>query len=108
MKKLISITLFILIIALFIFDLCFSIIGAFDVKNQLAELASRGASGHELWGVGIDILTFAVIIISIVGGAASLFSRKVAQYRLIRTVSSVLCPMFFLPGCIAAIIVSLG
>ena len=108
MKKLISILLFILIIALFLFDLYFSIAGAVDVNNQLAELAASGASGHELWGVGIDVLAFAVIIISIVGGAASLASRKVPQSRVIRKVSALICPMFLLPGCIAALILSFG
>ena len=97
MKKVFSLVFFILAVAVFIFELYFSIAGTIEVSNQLAELAAREASGHELLGVGIDILVFGVILISAVGLVVSLISWKIAQYRAIRIVSGAMCFLFLLP-----------
>ena len=106
MKKIISLILFILAVAVFIFELYFSIAGAVNVNNRLAELAARGASGHEYLGVGLDILVFGVILISIVGLVLAIISWKIAQYRAVRIVSGVLCPMFLLPIFVSAVILT--
>lgn len=104
MKKVVSIFLFILMIAVFIFDLYGAIVGAIDVNNAFAELEARGASGHEYLGVGLDVLVMGVIFLSIVGFVISLISRKIAQNRVIRMVSSMLCPLFLLPIFVCAVI----
>lgn len=107
MKKFFSLVFFILTLAVFALDIYFGIAGALDVNNQIAELAARGASGHEYLGVGTDILMFGVIFISIVGGAISLISWKIAQYKAIRITSAVMCPLFLLPIFISAVILRL-
>ena len=104
MKKLFSILFFILTLALFILDMYIGISGAIDVNRQLAELAARKASGHELLGVGLDILAFGVIFVSIVGGVISLISWKIAQYKAIRIASIVIYPLFLTPIFVSAII----
>lgn len=48
-------------IAVFVVELYFSIVGAIDVNKPFAELAERGASVHEILGVGLDILVFGVV-----------------------------------------------
>ena len=106
MKKIISLILFILAVAVFIFELYFSIAGAVNVNNRFAELAARGASGHEYLGVGLDILVFGVILISIVGLVLAIISWKIAKYRAVRIVSGVLCPMFLLPIFVSAVILT--
>ena len=107
MKKFASIFFFILAIATFLLDLFGTIAGAIDVKNQLAELAARGAGGHELLGVGLDVLVFATVLISIAGFIAALVSWRIAQYRTIRIMSCVLCPLFLLPIFTCAMILAL-
>ena len=107
MKKFFSLVFFLLVIATFIFELYFSIAGAIDVNKQFAELAARGASGHELLGVGLDILFFGVVFIAIVGFVISLISWKIAQYRVVKIVSGVLCPLFLLPIFISALILTI-
>ena len=101
MKKVISYFLFVLIIALFVYELYFSIVGSIDVNNQFAELAAREASGHEYLGVGVDILCFGLIFISFVGFILSLISRKIAQNRFVRISSAAMCLLFFLPPCVS-------
>ena len=107
MKKFASIFFFILAIATFLLDLFGTIAGAIDVRNQLAELAARGAGGHELLGVGLDVLVFTTALISIAGFIAALVSWRIAQYRTIRIMSCVLCPLFLLPIFTCAIILAL-
>ena len=111
MKKVISYFFsyffFVLMIAVFIFELYFSIVGAIDINNQLAELAAREASGHELLGVGVDILVFGVVFLSVVGLVVSLVSCKIAQSRVVRIVSAVTCPLFLLPIFVSALILTL-
>lgn len=107
MKKVFSVVLFLSVIAVFIFELYFSIAGAIDVNKQFAELAERGASGHELLGVGLDILVFGVVSISIVGFVIAIISWKIAQYRAVRIVSGLLCPLFLVPICISVLILTL-
>lgn len=104
MKKIISYFFLVLMIAVFIFALYLSIAGAIDVNNQFAELAARGASGHELLGVGLDILVLGVVILSVVGFVISLVSWKIAQSRVVKIVSAVTCPLFLLPVLVCAII----
>lgn len=107
MKKLFSILFFILTLALFILDMYIGISGAIDVNRQLAELAARKASGHELLGVGLDILVFGIILISIAGFVLSIISWKIAQYRAVRIISGVMCPLFVLPVFMVALILML-
>ena len=106
-KKVISCFFFVLMIAVFIFELYFSITGAIDVNHHLAELAAREASGHELLGVGIDILVFGVVLLSVVGGGISFVSYKIAQSRVIRIVSAVICSLFLLPIFVSALVLTL-
>ncbi len=107
MKKVISYFFFVLMIAVFIFELYFSIAGAIDVNNEIAELVARGASGHEYLGVGADVLVLGVIFLSVVGFVISLISWKIAQNQVIRIVSSVLCPLFLLPIFICTLVLTL-
>ena len=107
MKKFFSLVFFILTIAVFIFELYISIAGAIDVNNQLVELAARGAGGHELLGVGLDILVFGLVFISVVGFVISYISWRIAQNRVIRIVSAMTYPMFVLPIFVCAIILIL-
>ncbi len=107
MKKFFSLIFFVLAIAVLIFELYFGIEGAIDVNNQFAELAARGASGHEYLGVGLDILVLGIIFLSIVGFIFAIISWKIAQYRVVRIISGVLCPLFLLPVFIVAIVLKL-
>ena len=107
MKKVFSWMSFILMITIFVLDMHIGILGAIDVNHQLAELAAREASGHELLGVGLDILVFAVVLVSIVGGVITLISWKISQYKTIRIISAFMFPLFLLPIFITAIILTL-
>ena len=107
MKKFFSCVFLILAIVVFIFELYFSIAGAIDVNNQFAELAARGASGHELLGVGLDILVFGIVLFSILGFVFAIISWKVAQHRVVRIISGVMCSLFLLPIFISALILTL-
>ena len=107
MKKFFSLFFFMLVIAVFLFELYFSIAGAIDVNNRFAELAARGASGHELLGVGLDILVFGIVLFSILGFVFAIISWKVAQHRAVRIISGVMCPLFLLPIFISALILTL-
>ena len=97
MKKVISVILFILMIAVFIFEIYVGISGSIAVKRQYDELEARNASGHEYLGVGLDFLVFALIFLSVVGGVVSLLSCKFAQYKVIKIVSAVTCALFWFP-----------
>ena len=109
MKKVISYFFFVLMIAVFVFELYFSIAGAMDMNHQMAELVAREASGHEYLGIGMGVLVFGfgIVLISIVGLVISIISRKIAQNRVIRIVSSALCPSFLLPIFVSALILAL-
>lgn len=107
MKRFFSLAFFVLTITVFIFELYFSIDGAIVINNQLAELAAREASGHELLGVGLDFLVFGLVFISAVGFVISVVSWKIAQYRTIKTVSAVMCPLFLAPILVSAFILAL-
>lgn len=97
MKKFFSIVFFLLMIAVFVFEVYCGITGTIDVNRQYAELAARGASGHEYLGVGIDILVLGTIFLSIVGSIISIISWKIAQYRAFRIISGVTCLLFLTP-----------
>ena len=107
MKKTFSIFFFLLVAALFIFELYFSIAGAIDIDDQLDELASRGAGGHELLGVGLDVFVFAVALTSVVGFVFAIISYKIAQFPAVRTASGIICPLFLTPALISALILTL-
>lgn len=104
MKKVFSLVFFVLTVAVFIFELYSAIAGAIDVNNQLAELAARGAGGHEILGVGADILVFGLIFLSTVGFIFSVISFIIAQYRAVRIASALLCPSFLLPLFVCGVI----
>lgn len=106
MKKIISYFLFVLMIAVLIFELYFSIAGAIDIKRQWVELAAREASGHEYLGVPVDFLVFGVVLISVVGFAIYLASWKIAQGRVVRVVSAATCPLFLLPFFVCTVILT--
>ena len=106
MKKFFSILLFILVVVIFVIDIYGAIAGAIDVKNKYAEIAARGGSGVDYWGVGADILVIGIAFISIVGFIISLISWKISQYRVIRIVSAVMCVLFLLPSFVCAIILT--
>jgi hypothetical protein len=110
MKKIFSLILFILTLAIFALDIYVSIAGAVDVRNHYDELVASGASGHEFLGVrmGIDILAFGVGLISVIGGVISRVSRKIAQHQAVRIASAVMCPLFLLPIFISFLILTCG
>ena len=97
MKKLFSIACFVLTVAIFVFNTYFGIVGATKVKDQIAELEARGASGHEYLGVGEDALVLFLGLFSIIGGAFALLSALIARHRLVKAASWILCPSFMLP-----------
>ena len=97
MKKAISCFLFVLTIAIFVFNTYFGIVGAIEVKDQLAELEAREASGHEYLGVGADALVLFLGLFSIIGGAFALLSALIARHRSVKAASWILCPSFILP-----------
>ncbi|MBE6578393.1 MAG: hypothetical protein E7651_01135 [Ruminococcaceae bacterium] len=106
MKKGFSCFFFALMIAVFIFELYFSIAGAIDVNAQLAELEASGESGHALLGVGTDILVFGVVLLSALGLIISLVSCKMAQRRVVKIVSAGTCPLFLLPILVSVLILT--
>ena len=108
MKKMVSVLCFIVTLVIFAADMYFGIAGSIDVKLQFAELAAKGASGHELWGVGLDVLVFGVVLLSIIGGVTALISRKLAHCKVVKAASAIICPLFLLPSCISIIILYCG
>ena len=108
MKKMVSVLCFIVALVIFAADMYFGIAVSIDVKLQFAELAAKGASGHELFGVGLDVLVFGVLLLSIIGGVTALISRKLAHCKVVKAASAIICPLFLLPGCISILILSCG
>ena len=108
MKKMVSVLCFIVTLVIFAADMYFGIAVSIDVKLQFAELAANGASGHELFGVGLDVLVFGVVLLSIIGGVTALISRKLAHCKVVKAASAIICPLFLLPGCISILILSCG
>ncbi len=107
MKKVFSIFFFVLMILVFILDLYVGIFDAIDVNNKIDEIFARGGGGHELLGVGADVVVFGVILISLVGYVISIISCVLAQYRVIRAVSVLMCLLFPLPFLICIFIFSI-
>ena len=107
MKKFFSPILFLSAIAVFVFDMYFSIAGAIDVNRHLDQLAASGASGPELLGVGLDVLVILTVFVSVVGFVLSVISWKISQHRAVRIASGVLCALFLLPILQCALILSL-
>ena len=105
MKKVFSIVFFVLAVTAFLYAMYVSVAGALDVNCQLAELAAREASGHELLGIGLDILVFWLALVSVFGLAIAIISWKIAQYRVVRMISGFLCPSFLLPLITCAFII---
>ena len=101
MKKVDSWTLFILVIAIFLFDVYFTIDGAIDVKNRFDELTARGAGGHEYLGVGVEVLLILSVFVSAVGMILSIVSSKIAQNFAIRIISVMFACLFIvaIPTC---------
>lgn len=102
MKKGISCFLFVLMIAVFLFHFYFGIAGAIDIRYQYAELAARGASGHEYFGIGIEFLVFRLVLFSMLGFVISFVSYKLASYRSFRIVSAAICSLCWLPLLVSA------
>ena len=96
-SKTFSIAFFVLTIAIFVFNTYFGIVGAIEVKDQLAELEARGASGHEYLGVGEDALVLLLGLFSIIGGVFAMLSALIARHRSVKAASWILCPSFILP-----------
>ena len=105
MKKAVSCVVFVLVTALFLFETYFGIAGAVELRQRLAELAAREASGHELLGVGADVLALGLIALSLLGWILSFVSFKIAWARWIRWGSGGMGLLFFLPPCVSALIV---
>ncbi len=99
MKKVVSWTLFILAVLVFVLDVYGAVAGVIDVQKQYAELEARGASGHEYLGVGAEVIVIGVLLCSIVGLIISAISSKIAQNRIIKTVSLALVILFSLLIC---------
>ena len=96
-KKFFSIFFFVLMILIFIFDLYGGITGAIEANNKFAEIRARGGGGMEFLAVGADLVVFGVIFISLVGYIISIISCVLAQYRVIRAVSVLMCLLYPLP-----------
>ena len=106
-KKALSIFFFALMVLVFVWETYGGIVGAIDVRNELAALAERGAGGHEYLGVGGDILALGMIFLSVIGFALALVSWKIAQYRVLRISSAVMYFLAWVPISICALIVML-
>lgn len=100
MKKVISWVLFILVVVTFVFDIFFAVYGAIDVKNEFDRLAAEGASGVDYFGVGADILVMGIFFLSFVGAILAFISSKLAQSRVVKSISFVLF-LLFLPAVFA-------
>ena len=99
MKKVISWVLFILTIAIFLFDIYFAVAGAIDVKFHFEEIVAEGGSGVDFFGVGVEILAMGIVLLTFVGLIFAAFSLKFAQKRVIKIISLVLVLLFiFVPS----------
>ncbi len=106
MKKVFSYFFFVLMIALFLYELYFSIAAAIDVRANYAAFLESGDSGHRLLGVGWDVLIIFDILFSVAGLVLSGISFLMAQNRVVRISSAIGCPLFFLPILVSVIIVT--
>ena len=98
MKKVISWVLFILTIAIFLFDIYFTVAGAIDVKLHFEEIVAEGGSGVDFWGVGVEILAMGIVLLTFVGLIFAAFSVKFAQKRVIKIISVAISFLFlFVP-----------
>ena len=86
MKKAISNTLFILTLALALFVPAFGIFSMISVHQTITEMQSQGASGVDLYGVGMGHL-FLCIALSFIGGVLALVSAKLASRESVRYIS---------------------
>jgi hypothetical protein len=91
MKKFFSLALFILAIAVFLLEVYFGTVGAVAINNRMDELQAMDASGHEYLGVYFAVPLFGIVFI--VGFILAIISRKIAQYRAVRIISGLLCPL---------------
>ena len=105
-KKLFSIVFFVLTLAMLGYSFYFGIAGAIAVRDQYAELAASGASGHELLGVPIDLLVLGLAVLSVAGGSLALLSWRLARHRSIKIASGVACGLFLVPILASALIVT--
>ncbi len=105
MRRLVSWIFFILTVIILALDICAAIDGAIDVRDQLDALAERSAGGHELLGVGLDVLIIGILLISLVGLIISIISAKIGHCCFIKTISYaimiafglILCSCFCIP-----------
>ena len=97
MKKRIILFLDILAISVYGFDLYFAISGAFDVRKNLDKLSETpGVSGVDYLGVGVDILVFGVIAISLVGILLAAITYILSQNRPMRMMTYIAMACIFL------------
>ena len=98
MKKVISWVLFILTVAIFLFDIYFAITGTIEVDLQLDRIKEMGGSGVDFLGVGVEILALGIALLTFVGLIFSILSAMLAQKRVIKIISFVLIFLFvFVP-----------
>ena len=99
MKKVISWILFVLAIAIFVFDIYFAVAGTIEVHLQFDKIEEMGGSGVDFLGVGVEILVMGIALLTFGGLIFSAFSVKFAQRRVIKIISFVLILLFlFVPS----------
>ena len=99
MKKVISWVLFILTVAIFLFDIYFAITGTIEVDLQLDRIKEMGGSGVDFLGGGVEILAMGIALLTFVGLIFSALSVKFAQNRVMKIISLVLVLLFiFVPS----------
>lgn len=98
MKKVISWVLFILTVAIFLFDVYFAVAGTIEVDLQFDKIKEMGGSGVDFFGVGVEILAMGIALLTFVGLIFAALSVKFAQKRVIKIISFVLVLLFiFIP-----------
>lgn len=95
MKKVISRILFILAIAIFLFDIYFAVAGTTEVDLQFDKIEEMGGSGVDFLGVGVEILVMGIALLTFEGLIFSVLSAILAQKRVIKIISLVLILLFF-------------
>lgn len=99
MKKVISWVLFILTVAIFLFDIYFAVAGTIEVDLQFDKIEEMGGSGVDVLGVGVEILAMGIALLTFVGLIFSALSVKFAQNRVMKIISLVLVLLFiFVPS----------
>lgn len=99
MKKVISWVLFILAIAIFVFDIYFAVAGTIEVHLQFDKIKEMDGSGVDFFGVGVEILAMGIALLTFVGLIFSVLSAILAQKRVIKIISFVLILLFlFVPS----------